>query len=416
MKKIIFALVLAFALVGVAPVAYGTADNDAPICEGTPEVLGHEWQVQERTREFVPGTAEVSHEVYSYKKKVEKFTTEHEYKKEVRTTRTHKSGHPKDQLVHDWQWWSPASIKWRDENFTESGLHGQWDDHPWKYTRVYRYTATGDTRQVPAGYEWVFSGEVTEPLGEPWILLGGYPQTVIDAPEVPDTYTDWTEWADYGDVVRGDEPTAPQDTDTAQYRVEYVGTYVITEAVPPVWQDTDPDAPCFTGPEQPGPDYFKDQGEYMTCEGLFSWSEIFEIPYVWDGDAWVPGEPVSLEHLEDKVRDLSLQERLDLGCVTEREDPEEPRNPSPEPTPLECPEGKVPGWLDEDGNPTGCVDDDPEFDEPEPTPEPAPSEDPTPDPGDEELAETGVDAWLVGLVAFLMAAAGIIIKRRSARF
>lgn len=201
-------------------------------------------------------------------------------------------------------------------------------------------------------------------------------------------------------VCLSDEPTpepSPEPSPTPKPTPDPTPTPEPEPSPTPTPEPTPEPSPSPT-PEQPESDYFKDQGEYMTCEGLFSWVELFEIPYVWDGDAWVPGEPVSLERLEDKVRDLSLEERLDLGCIPEREDPEAPKptptpTPSPEPTPSEPPT------------------------EPEPTPEPAPSEDPEPTPEPtEELAETGVDAWLVALVASLMVAVGIIIKRRSARF
>lgn len=52
--------------------------------------------------------------------------------------------------------------------------------------------------------------------------------------------------------------------------------------------------------------------------------------------------------------------------------------------PLDCPEGTVPGWLDEAGNPTSCVGDLPDPGaEPttEPTPEPEPTEAPEPEQG-----------------------------------
>lgn len=339
MKKIIFALALALALVGFAPVAQAT-DADTLTCEGTPEVLGYEWQLETRTREVIPEVAEVSHEVYSYKQKVELTKTEHKYKKEVRTTKTHKTGHPKDQLVHDWQWWSPASIKWEGPNFTETGLHGQWNDNPWKYTRVYRYTATGDTRQVPDGFEWQYSGEVTEPLDAPWVLLDGYPKTIVTQEYVPASLTDWSDWAADGDVVRTDEqvePELPENTETAEYRWAYIGTYVRENAVPPLWQDTNPDGDCYNGPTptptpeptpdptptptpdptpeptptpepDPAPEVYKDVSEFANCDGVFRRVQLWEIPA--DGS-----EPILLETLEDKVRDLTEKEAIDLGCI-----------------------------------------------------------------------------------------------------
>ena len=132
----------------------------------------------------------------------------------------------------------------------------------------------------------------------------------------------------------------------------------------------------------------------------------------------------------------------------------------PSAPPLECPEGKAPGWLDEDGEPTSCVDDnpgpgpvpppvDPEcpgtdtecdagdrcatvvdcFDE-DPTPEPAPTQDPTPDPDqtptpwddvappEDELPQTGVgDAivWALVVIGLLATGAALVEHARRRR-
>lgn len=100
--------------------------------------------------------------------------------------------------------------------------------------------------------------------------------------------------------------------------------------------------------------------------------------------------------------------------------------------PLDCPEGKVPGWLDENGNPQGCVDNNPTPLEPKP-------ENPTPEQPTQiipeqpditvpeaietaapsepmELAETGV-ADTLGLVmlAAVLAAGGIALMRKARR-
>lgn len=82
-----------------------------------------------------------------------------------------------------------------------------------------------------------------------------------------------------------------------------------------------------------------------------------------------------------------------------------------EPTPdLECPTGTVPGWLDENGNPTSCVGDDPQ-----PTTPPTPAVEVPASPDVPHLAETGpvetdvlalIAAGLVVLGAMLWAYAG----------
>lgn len=95
---------------------------------------------------------------------------------------------------------------------------------------------------------------------------------------------------------------------------------------------------------------------------------------------------------------------------------------------LNCPEGTVPGWLDENGAPTSCVGDLPMV---EPRPEPTPTVELTPpiaevtpepmippvdvyptplplDPMPDVLAATGGDVWQVVLVAVLLVAVGAI--------
>lgn len=414
MKRIFASLALALALTGVVATSGANAD-ELGVCEGSPEVLGHEWQPQSRTREkvteyrmakfvrtksktYTKPVAEVKAKHYSWTGKKrdadnppsvtpphkdwqantshephgDEATWVNEYLHYTANSRGHASwfyftpaipgvpgGWSEWSDFGDWSKWLPEQhVQWRSapDPIGSPQKHAEWQEGNTKFYREWQVRHDGQTRQV---------------------------------------HTPWTDWADTGDVVRTDEQTEPElpaDTDVIEHRWVYVGTYVKVEATAPAWQDTDPEAPCFNGPERPEDDYFKDQGEYLTCEGLFRWVELFGIPYVWDGDAWVPGEPVSLEHLEDKVRDLTLQERFEQGCVPDR--PEEPRNPDPTPEP----------------EPTPTPD-------PTPTPTDPPTEEPTPEPKPrDELAETGIDAWLVGLVASLMVAAGIIIKRLSARY
>lgn len=79
---------------------------------------------------------------------------------------------------------------------------------------------------------------------------------------------------------------------------------------------------------------------------------------------------------------------------------------------VECPEGYVPGWLDEDGNAQGCVNNGPiptPESEPEPTPTiPVPSDPPT---DVSTLAETGVDPLVGLIVAACLIGAGLWLKR-----
>ena len=108
--------------------------------------------------------------------------------------------------------------------------------------------------------------------------------------------------------------------------------------------------------------------------------------------------------------------------------------PTPLPTDYTCPEGTVPGWLNEEGQPTSCVSDSPVL---EPTPAPAPTR--TVDPNQpelippigiclndcsteqptqpDELAPTGpVDALLpIVVLAAAFIAAGAHIMRKAAR-
>lgn len=95
--------------------------------------------------------------------------------------------------------------------------------------------------------------------------------------------------------------------------------------------------------------------------------------------------------------------------------------PQVEPPVLVCPEGTVPGWLDESGQATSCVSDNPQpTPSPEPTPTPTPVPVPpvvTPPPTVTEvpvppttptplLAETGIDPAVGAYVAFVLLIGG----------
>lgn len=80
---------------------------------------------------------------------------------------------------------------------------------------------------------------------------------------------------------------------------------------------------------------------------------------------------------------------------------EEP-TPTPSPT-LECPPGTVPGWLDENGNPTSCVGDDPQ-------PTPAPVVEVPTSPDVPHLAETGpVENDVLALIAAGLIVLGVLL-------
>src|SRR5690606_13999452 len=91
-------------------------------------------------------------------------------------------------------------------------------------------------------------------------------------------------------------------------------------------------------PEQPGPDNFTDRGAVMTCDGLFTWAELDEWDYSWNAEKqeWVPNEPVLIERVETKVRDLTREEQIEEGCIMlpppPTETPEPPSEPDPEET------------------------------------------------------------------------------------
>lgn len=98
--------------------------------------------------------------------------------------------------------------------------------------------------------------------------------------------------------------------------------------------------------------------------------------------------------------------------MTDRPQP----TPGPELTPPvaevpDCPPGTVPGWLDQSGNPTSCVGDDPLV---EPSPELGTPLDVYPPalPLDipRELANTGTDDWLQWAVAaIILVIAGVAL-------
>ena len=100
--------------------------------------------------------------------------------------------------------------------------------------------------------------------------------------------------------------------------------------------------------------------------------------------------------------------------------------PSTEPT-LDCPPGTVPGWEGEDGQPTSCINDDPEFeptpdlDVDHPTDEPdLPADEPTTttitEPLPDALPVTGAGTTLAWIAGGLLALGGVLValaRRRT---
>ncbi len=90
------------------------------------------------------------------------------------------------------------------------------------------------------------------------------------------------------------------------------------------------------------------------------------------------------------------------ACVEPSESPTPTPTP-PEPPVLNCPPGTVPGWLDEQGNPTSCISDNPTPGSEQPSSTPSP------------LAETGVSVgdalmYALALVVFGTTIVGLVKK------
>ena len=371
---LVMSLVLWAALIVGASVAFaGGSDGPTPdepaVCEGSPAVLGHEWQQQRRTREHVPAVEEVKHKEWRFQ------------------TRTPLYGSKEVKEVKGYDFVDGGSVRVNGQSISghwvasagwhvipDSIINAVWGESgvPEQYLGTGRVSLSsygGPNVTVDYKAHKVTTGEGFTEWG-PWsdwstTNPGGSTETrnvdsrwVVTVEAVPAHYTAWSEWADHGEVVRTDEhtePALPADTDVIEHRWVYVGTYVRIEAAPPSWQDTDPEGECYTGPTpEPTP------------------------------------EPTP--------------------------DPTPTPEPTPDPTPTPTPEPPA-----ECETPSECD----EGDEwPEPTPQPAPTIDPEPDePTDEpethdgdELAETGIDARGLGVIAAVLIAVGGIfyaIHRRT---
>ena len=130
-----------------------------------------------------------------------------------------------------WTKWSPEThTSWEDSTdplgspqFHGSGTYSDGT----KWYREWQARFDGKTRTVPNGSHTEYSGEVLEPLGEPWVLLAGYPKKVVDKEQVPDSYT---KWADAGFTEWSRDMTKPEDTDLVRYGEVESQTVVDTPA------------------------------------------------------------------------------------------------------------------------------------------------------------------------------------------
>lgn len=319
MKKFPLAVFAFFAALLVPTAAVAQTD-----CVPWTEVIEHPAQGEEfiEVIDAEAWTETIDHPaVYEDVEHEAVYEVKYEYRKEVRGEvwqrdngkhTWHKTG-----KTFDWTPWTPASIKWRGADFTETGPHHgivrEWTEgngnKKWRWVSTeYRYVQTGETQQGQLLKEaWTESVLVTEA---------------------------WTE------------------------TIEHEATYKTVE----------------------NPDY-------------------------------VPAWTETIEHLD---------------CPEPTPSPEPTPDPEPSPSPsapapdddeLDCPEGKVPGWLDEDGDPTSCVDDDP-TPWPDPIPDHTPKIDPLPDdptPDLPELPETGPQdtRTALGAALLLLIAGGWILGMRK---
>jgi hypothetical protein len=127
-----------------------------------------------------------------------------------------------DGYWSEWSAYGPWTLRepmthesWQDSDspLGESALDAQWKDGDTEYYRVWQARSTGDTRQVQTGAHDVFTGEITQTLDAPWVLLSGYPRTVTDSAAVPATPGTWSGWLpeplDTLDGWVGEEPATP---------------------------------------------------------------------------------------------------------------------------------------------------------------------------------------------------------------
>lgn len=125
----------------------------------------------------------------------------------------------------------------------------------------------------------------------------------------------------------------------------------------PQWQDTDPNAPCFTGPEQPEAETKTVESDaVITCDTYTVESVTYEAVYTWSGTQWVLGEWVETVRASSQ-RPATDVEVVDLECHDDvppltPEPPVEPEVPAesevpttPEIPVVETPEVETPAQV-----------------------------------------------------------------------
>ena len=217
----------------------------------------YRWPLLRRT--YTPAQAEQSHQVYSYKKTVQDYRTEHRYmyRKHVRGN-IHNASHVQIGTfayelyspVNGWGGTSQHEGVWGQTGLTDgSGAHGGTSSTftysgqtAHKHSTMYEYKRAEviESRQVASGTHDEFSGEITTTLGSPWVLLDGYPKTVIDMAAVPASFSPWvadgvSPWSTNA-AAPADPDAQTGDTNPANLRMvgspQQQRTVVDSEAVP----------------------------------------------------------------------------------------------------------------------------------------------------------------------------------------
>lgn len=176
-------------------------------------------------------------QVVQYRYERPRVKTQYQYQKQTKTVVTHDYADDASdytELVSDWSWWTPASIKWSDTSVEvlQSGDHANWTKnhqpggpetaHTDYFDRDYRYVPTGVTQQVPAGKEktdWL----TAPPEGDGWTQIA---QRTVKGDQIPcqprpDDKTDYTDWVD-GTWECG-------DTTVTQTRTKTVTTWTLVD-------------------------------------------------------------------------------------------------------------------------------------------------------------------------------------------
>lgn len=165
----------------------------------TVPAVAETFRTEYRFKRSIPAQAEVSHKVYSYKKTTPavKEVKEYTFDKFVQRQKAKWNGNTYVGPI------SPnysGSYTWRDAGFapvtnttgvlpTAPGpVRGEFihnSNGTWYYTLFYEYRKISERVVTAAQPEKVeYSGERTTTLGSPWVLLDGYPKTVVDSPAV----------------------------------------------------------------------------------------------------------------------------------------------------------------------------------------------------------------------------------------